>query len=183
MEQGPVPYAKLINRAGNTVDATEILAALDSITASESPVQFVDRPDGWPIVSVQYQAILKDNCNNRRDLFKFYNWVKVSDTAAERLANAGGGSLGSYFENTTKSFLTSYKCDGNLVLEYKAIPQHQSKAFVALLSLAMILLAISICLGFLWHYFNSSRCAKEVILYQVVQLLGIVVTFLSIIFW
>ncbi len=64
MEQGPVPYARIINRAGNAADATQIFTALDSITESESPIQFVDRPDGWPIISVQVHYFFNGQIND-----------------------------------------------------------------------------------------------------------------------
>lgn len=187
LEQGPVPYARIINRSGKTVGAesTYVVEALNSITSDEEPIQFVDRENGWPIVAVSYQALLKDStyCDRRRELFKFYHWIKTSTTAQERLISLGGSTLGNFLENSANAFLSNTTCNGIDVLQYKVIPQHVSKAFDALLVIAFVLWIISILLAALWHYVNKSRCAKEVILYQVIQLLGILVTYLSVAAW
>ena len=38
-------------------------------------------------------------------------------------------------------------------------------------------------MGCMWHYFNQSRCQKVVLLYQSLLMVGIAVTYISVIFW
>jgi hypothetical protein len=145
LEQGPVPYARIINRAGNIVGAESnyIVQALESVRVQESPIQFVDRADGWPIISVSYQAIYRttSDCERRRTLFKFFHWVKISATALERLDYLGGSTLGTFLEDKAANFLSTYTCDNVKVLEYRIIKQHSSRAFDALLVIAFVLLS------------------------------------------
>ena len=47
----------------------------------------------------------------------------------------------------------------------------------------MVLLGICIILAGVWHYINSARCQKVVVLYQALLTIGISLTLISVIFW
>ena len=44
-------------------------------------------------------------------------------------------------------------------------------------------MGLTLLLGSSWHYFNQSRCQKVVLLYQTLLMIGIALTYISVIFW
>lgn len=85
-------------------------------------------------------------------------------------------------EKVTNFFLT-YQCEGRALLEIRRVDQHKGSGFEAFIILALVLLVFSLVLAGFWHYTNHARCAKVVVLYQVLLLIGIAMTFLSVIWW
>ena len=75
------------------------------------------------------------------------------------------------------------KCNGNLVLEKLFNNEHEGTGYDFFLVLGLILLGLTLILGCSWHYFNQSRCQKVVLLYQTILMIGIALTYISIIFW
>jgi hypothetical protein len=108
----------------------------------------------------------------------------VDSDAISLLAPSGYAELPDDMKNATSQTLYSHTCDERQILytDYSGLisdPNGQN----AFLSLAIIFLVVALALGASWQYINQSRCSTMVIVYQFMLMAGIVLTYLSVIFF
>lgn len=123
------------------------------------------------------------DCSVIRELYKFLHWTITDPYAISRNSALGFSQWNEHLTQQIVQYLTTATCDGKLVLYYKVQDQHTGPSFLAFLVLAMVLLGLSIILGFVWQYMNKYRCSKTVLLYQTILMLGVTMTYISVIFW
>ena len=147
---------------------------------------FVAPEYGYPFVLpsyVVYRTDIPQECPKLRELFKFIYWTKTSPEAANRANSLGFSAFNDANNKQITDFLLSAKCEGKLILETTVQTQHEGSAYPFFLSISLILLGISIILGAVWQYLNKSKCSKVVLMYQTILLIGITLTYVSVVFW
>ena len=167
-------------------DDSDVIAAQNGTQFDQYMVgNFLDPENGYPLIVASYLMYRTDNqnCSNLRELFKFLYWTKTDLEAKKREDALGYSSFNDANNQQIIDFLTSTKCDGKLILDIQLQSQHQGSSYPFYISVSLILLGISIILGAVWQYLNKSRCSKVVVLYQSILLIGITLTYLSVVFW
>jgi hypothetical protein len=86
--------------------------------------------------------------------------------------------------NSMSRVLYSHTCGGKQILytDYSVISKDQ-QGYNAFVSLAIIFLVLALTLGAVWQYINQSRCTPMVLVYQFMLMSGIILTYLSVIFF
>jgi hypothetical protein len=199
-------YASMINKDGYVVDSSveNIEAAIESainIGDATNYTVFLDQsgPNSWPVpvlnyllLRTDYQGMLYVNyfiltnigdCTKRRQTYMWLIWALVDPNAVSLLAPAGYADLPASIKNTTSSTLYSHTCDGKQILytEFSGLDR-DTPNFNAFLSLACIFLLVALVLGVTWQLINQSRCSSMVLVYQLMLMSGIIMTYISVIF-
>ena len=147
---------------------------------------FTSSPNGYPLLLPYYfiyRTDIQQNCTQLRELFEFMYWTKLSDEALDLADALGFAGFNDVNNDRIVDLLKTSTCGGNVILHVELLPSHQGSAFTFYIVISLLLLGIAIILGALWQYFNKSRCSKVVILYQIILLIGITMTYISIVFW
>lgn len=117
-------YAKQVNVAGKTVDATP-----ESVTEAIKDAQFSDRlttdivnskqEGAWPIAGVTYLIVNKDykDCAKAEKLLKFWNWALTDADAKARAAKQLYSVLPDDALAKSTAALKSITCNGAAVLK------------------------------------------------------------------
>jgi hypothetical protein len=195
----------MINKDGYVVDSSveNIKAAIDSainIGDATNYTVFLDQsgPKSWPVpvlnyllLHTDYQGIIYQlsilmitgDCTKRRQTYMWLIWALVDPNALSLLAPSGYADLPPVMKNTTSSTLYSHKCDGKQILytEFSGLDR-DTPNFNAYLSLACIFLLAALVLGVTWQLINQSRCSSMVLVYQLMLMSGIIMTYISVIF-
>ena len=177
------------NENGAIVGPTEeyVLLAQQNKTFDQNLfANFFNQPQGWPLVLVGFIAIRTDktqNCSQMRELFNFIHWTKVAPEALSHNVPSGYSRWSDHLNNQIIEYLTTATCDGKLILEILYQPQHTGASFPFFLVLSLVLFGIAVILGGVWHYLNQSKCSKVVVMYQCILLVGVGMTYISVIFW
>lgn len=92
--------------------------------------------------------------------------------------------------------MTTFQCNGQTLLQTVVTNARPASSYEFFLILgknlnfttptfitAIVLLVISVILAGVWHYFNQSRCQKFVVLYQSLLTIGVMITYISVVFW
>ena len=132
---------------------------------------------------VTYRLDIDQDCEKLREFFKFMYFTKTDAKSLSRLRELGFSRFSSSLNDQILNFLETATCKGHLILYTKITTQHDNASFPTYLALGLIFLGISIILGAVWQYLNKSRCSKVVVMYQAILLVGITLTYISIVFW
>nr|UMO80375.1 Serine/threonine protein kinase [Pandoravirus aubagnensis] len=122
---GNVRFARLVNRAGNTVSApttAALTAALDSFdpTTPEASlaVDIVDSPAAaaWPLAGVVFAivrtATVRDECSLTNAALTLLSWTQLNDNAVATIEADGLASLTLGFRRRTIDAMCAVECNG-----------------------------------------------------------------------
>lgn len=117
-----IPYAKMVNAAGKTVEAT-----IPSTVAAIKDAQFNDKlaadivngqdPEAWPIAGFTYLILNKDysDCAKAQKLVGFINWALTNQAAQDRASKLLYAPLPAATMQKTLDALKAITCQGKAV--------------------------------------------------------------------
>jgi hypothetical protein len=115
---------------------------------------------------------------------KWLVWALEDSDASSVLEPDGYAGLPTDMRNSMSRVLYSLTCGEKQILytDYSVISKDE-QGYNAFLSLAIIFMILALILGVAWQYINQSRCTTMVLVYQFMLMSGIILTYLSVIFF